>query len=101
MARLRVIYNVREAISAHQAESGEDHYTYIYYYAFSSALEEVIEELGEWQQRMNVFLSDCPFLLVSLLTIKTCYTTTYLFLSFRTLGHFDQAARWHYICVLR
>ena len=47
MARLRVIYNVREAISAHQAESGEDHYTYIYYYAFSSALEEVIEELGE------------------------------------------------------
>ncbi|KAG0057121.1 hypothetical protein BGZ83_001555 [Gryganskiella cystojenkinii] len=45
MARLRVIYNVREAITLHQAESGEDHYTYIYYYAFSSALEEVIEEL--------------------------------------------------------
>ncbi|KAF9973985.1 hypothetical protein BGZ73_002765 [Actinomortierella ambigua] len=46
MARLRVIYNVREAIAAHQAATGEDHYTYIYYYAFSSALEEVIEELG-------------------------------------------------------
>ncbi|KAG0238776.1 hypothetical protein BGW42_002642 [Actinomortierella wolfii] len=45
MARLRVIYNVREAIAAHQAATGEDHYTYIYYYAFSSALEEVIEEL--------------------------------------------------------
>ncbi|KAG0260562.1 hypothetical protein DFQ27_003460 [Actinomortierella ambigua] len=45
MARLRVIYNVREAIVAHQAATGEDHYTYIYYYAFSSALEEVIEEL--------------------------------------------------------
>ncbi|KAG0203340.1 hypothetical protein BGX28_004369, partial [Mortierella sp. GBA30] len=45
MARLRVIYNVREAIAARQAETGEDHYTYIYYYAFSSALEEVIEEL--------------------------------------------------------
>ncbi|GJJ77572.1 hypothetical protein EMPS_09931 [Entomortierella parvispora] len=45
MARLRVIYNVREAIAAHQAQTGEDHYTYIYYYAFSSALEEVIEEL--------------------------------------------------------
>ncbi|KAF9428754.1 hypothetical protein BGZ94_001166 [Podila epigama] len=45
MARLRVIYNVREAIAAHQAVTGEDHYTYIYYYAFSSALEEVIEEL--------------------------------------------------------
>ncbi|KAF9903350.1 hypothetical protein EC991_003889 [Linnemannia zychae] len=45
MARLRVIYNVRQAIAAHQAETGEDHYTYIYYYAFSSALEEVIEEL--------------------------------------------------------
>ncbi|GJJ71968.1 hypothetical protein EMPS_04325 [Entomortierella parvispora] len=45
MARLRVIYNVHEAITAHQAKSGEDHYTYIYYYAFSSALEEVIEEL--------------------------------------------------------
>ncbi|KAG0277126.1 hypothetical protein BGZ95_006470 [Linnemannia exigua] len=47
MARLRVIYNVRQAIAAHQAETGEDHYTYIYYYAFSSALEEVIEELGK------------------------------------------------------
>lgn len=47
MARLRVIYNVREAIAAHQAVTGEDHYTYIYYYAFSSALEEVIEELGK------------------------------------------------------
>ncbi|KAG0370906.1 hypothetical protein BGX24_001890 [Mortierella sp. AD032] len=46
MARLRVIYNVRQAIAAHQAETGEDHYTYIYYYAFSSALEEVIEELA-------------------------------------------------------
>ncbi|KAG0079474.1 hypothetical protein BGZ90_002509 [Linnemannia elongata] len=45
MARLRVIYNVRQAIVAHQAKTGEDHYTYIYYYAFSSALEEVIEEL--------------------------------------------------------
>lgn len=47
MARLRVIYNVRQAIAAHQAKTGEDHYTYIYYYAFSSALEEVIEELGK------------------------------------------------------
>lgn len=47
MARLRVIYNVREAIAAHQSQTGEDHYTYIYYYAFSSALEEVIEELGK------------------------------------------------------
>lgn len=45
MARLRVIYNVRQAIAAHQARTGEDHYTYIYYYAFSSALEEVIEKL--------------------------------------------------------
>ncbi|KAF9109021.1 hypothetical protein BGX27_008072 [Mortierella sp. AM989] len=45
MARLRVMFNVRKAIAAHQAETGEDHYTYIYYYAFSSALEEVIEEL--------------------------------------------------------
>ncbi|KAF8936948.1 hypothetical protein BGZ47_009242 [Haplosporangium gracile] len=45
VARLRVIYNVREAIAAHQAVTNEDHYTYIYYYAFSSALEEVIEEL--------------------------------------------------------
>ncbi|KAF9117085.1 hypothetical protein BGX30_005716 [Mortierella sp. GBA39] len=45
VARLRVIYNVREAIAAHQAVTKEDHYTYIYYYAFSSALEEVIEEL--------------------------------------------------------
>ncbi|KAI8604571.1 hypothetical protein EDD21DRAFT_207574 [Dissophora ornata] len=45
MARLRVIYNAREVIAAHQAVTGEDHYTYIYYYAFSSALEEVIEEL--------------------------------------------------------
>ncbi|KAG9064516.1 hypothetical protein KI688_003706 [Linnemannia hyalina] len=45
MARLRVIYNVRQAIAARQAKTGEDHYTYIYYYAFSSALEEVIEEL--------------------------------------------------------
>ncbi|KAG0283360.1 hypothetical protein BGZ96_012273 [Linnemannia gamsii] len=45
MARLRVIYNVKQAIAAHQAKTGEDHYTYIYYYAFSSALEEVIEEL--------------------------------------------------------
>ncbi|KAF9929147.1 hypothetical protein FBU30_001824 [Linnemannia zychae] len=45
VARLRVIYNVREAIAAHQAITKEDHYTYIYYYAFSSALEEVIEEL--------------------------------------------------------
>ncbi|KAF9179530.1 hypothetical protein BGZ51_006853 [Haplosporangium sp. Z 767] len=45
MARLRVIYNVREAIAAHQAATGKDHYTYIYYYAFTSALEEVIEEL--------------------------------------------------------
>ncbi|KAK3814909.1 MAG: aluminum activated malate transporter-domain-containing protein [Benniella sp.] len=45
IARLRVIYNVREAIAAHQATTGENHYTYIYYYAFSSALEEVIEEL--------------------------------------------------------
>ncbi|KAG0324077.1 hypothetical protein BGZ99_002235 [Dissophora globulifera] len=45
LARLRVIYNVREVISAHQILTGEDHYTYIYYYAYSSALEEVIEEL--------------------------------------------------------
>ncbi|KAF9357940.1 hypothetical protein BGX26_002790 [Mortierella sp. AD094] len=45
MARLRVMFNVRKAIAVHQAETGEDHYTYIYYYAFSSALEEVIEEL--------------------------------------------------------
>ncbi|KAF9907735.1 hypothetical protein EC991_010682 [Linnemannia zychae] len=45
VARLRVIYNVREAIAAHQVVTKEDHYTYIYYYAFSSALEEVIEEL--------------------------------------------------------
>ncbi|KAF9091010.1 hypothetical protein BGX23_005558 [Mortierella sp. AD031] len=53
MARLRVIYNVRQAIAAHQAKTGEDHYplpdsrrdTYIYYYAYSSALEEAIEEL--------------------------------------------------------
>ncbi|KAF9539743.1 hypothetical protein EC957_005074 [Mortierella hygrophila] len=45
MARMRVIHNVRQAIAARQAKTGEDHYTYIYYYAFSSALEEVIEEL--------------------------------------------------------
>ncbi|KAF8934419.1 hypothetical protein BGZ52_004604 [Haplosporangium bisporale] len=45
MARLRVIYNVRMAIEEHQAATSQNHYTYIYYYAFSSALEEVIEEL--------------------------------------------------------
>ncbi|KAG0026754.1 hypothetical protein BGZ81_006114 [Podila clonocystis] len=45
MARLRVIYNVRVAIAGHQAATSQNHYTYIYYYAFSSALEEVIEEL--------------------------------------------------------
>ncbi|KAF9352285.1 hypothetical protein BGX26_009867 [Mortierella sp. AD094] len=45
MARLRLIYKVREVIAARQRETGQDHYTYIYYYAFSSALEEVIEEL--------------------------------------------------------
>ncbi|KAG0033128.1 hypothetical protein BGZ82_006233, partial [Podila clonocystis] len=45
MARLRVIYNVRMAIAGHQAATSQNHYTYIYYYAFSSALEEVIEEL--------------------------------------------------------
>jgi len=48
MARLRVIYNVRKAIAEHQAATSQNHYTYIYYYAFSSALEEVIEELGKW-----------------------------------------------------
>ncbi|KAG0022359.1 hypothetical protein BGZ80_000436 [Entomortierella chlamydospora] len=45
MARLRLIYRVREVIAARQRETGQDHYTYIYYYAFTSALEEVIEEL--------------------------------------------------------
>ncbi|KAG0360038.1 hypothetical protein BG005_011645 [Podila minutissima] len=45
MARLKVIYNVRKAIAEHQAVTSQNHYTYIYYYAFSSALEEVIEEL--------------------------------------------------------
>ncbi|KAF9321536.1 hypothetical protein BG003_001267 [Podila horticola] len=45
MARLKVIYNVRIAITEHQAATSQNHYTYIYYYAFSSALEEVIEEL--------------------------------------------------------
>ncbi|KAG0308215.1 hypothetical protein BGZ98_008638 [Dissophora globulifera] len=45
MARLRVLYNVRKAIAARQVETEKDHYTYIYYYAFSSALEELIEEL--------------------------------------------------------
>jgi len=55
MARLRVIYNVREAITAHQAESGEDQYTYIYYYAFSSALEEVIEELVDLVRFVDPF----------------------------------------------
>ncbi|KAF9923506.1 hypothetical protein FBU30_006443 [Linnemannia zychae] len=45
LARLRVIYLVRQAISAHQEITGKDQYTYIYYYAYSSALEEVIEEL--------------------------------------------------------
>lgn len=66
MARLRVIYNVREAIAAHQAVTGEDHYTYIYYYAFSSALEEVIEELG----RANSTDFMTPF------EIGTCTTWT-------------------------
>ncbi|KAG0313563.1 hypothetical protein BGZ99_008744 [Dissophora globulifera] len=45
MARLRVIYNVRGLISAHQAITGQGHYTFIYYYAYSSALKEVIQEL--------------------------------------------------------
>ncbi|KAF9399398.1 hypothetical protein BGX21_006311 [Mortierella sp. AD011] len=45
MARLRLIYRVKEVIAARQRETGQDHYTYIYYYAFTSALEEVIEEL--------------------------------------------------------
>ncbi|KAG0089303.1 hypothetical protein BGZ92_004935 [Podila epicladia] len=45
VARLKVIYNVRIAIAEHQAVTSQNHYTYIYYYAFSSALEEVIEEL--------------------------------------------------------
>ncbi|CAO3574063.1 unnamed protein product [Mortierella alpina] len=45
LARLRVVTSVRNAILEHQAQTGEDHYTYIYYFAFSSALEEVIEEL--------------------------------------------------------
>ncbi|KAF9337974.1 hypothetical protein BG006_001075 [Podila minutissima] len=45
VARLKVIYNVRMAIAEHQAVTSQNHYTYIYYYAFSSALEEVIEEL--------------------------------------------------------
>ncbi|KAG0344500.1 hypothetical protein BG004_004437 [Podila humilis] len=45
MARLKVIYNVRIAIEEHQRRTSQNQYTYIYYYAFSSALEEVIEEL--------------------------------------------------------
>ncbi|KAF9571252.1 hypothetical protein EC968_000795 [Mortierella alpina] len=45
LARLRVVNSVRNAILAHQAQTGEDHYSYIYIFAFSTALEEVIEEL--------------------------------------------------------
>lgn len=54
MARLKVIYNVRKAIAEHQAVTSQNHYTYIYYYAFSSALEEVIEELGK-RSTFNIF----------------------------------------------
>ncbi|KAG0296869.1 hypothetical protein BGZ98_000796, partial [Dissophora globulifera] len=45
MARLRDINNVKGVISAHQAITGQGHYTFIYYYAYSSALKEVIQEL--------------------------------------------------------
>ncbi|KAF9962653.1 hypothetical protein BGZ70_008006 [Mortierella alpina] len=51
LARLRVVTSVRNAILEHQAQTGEDHYTYIYYFAFSSALEEVIEELGKREEK--------------------------------------------------
>ncbi|KAI1318894.1 hypothetical protein EDD11_005528 [Mortierella claussenii] len=68
MARLRVIYNVREAIAAHQAVTGEDHYTYIYYYAFSSALEEVIEEL----ELLAILIK--PLVGVTLVSAGNCYS---------------------------
>ncbi|KAF9583305.1 hypothetical protein BGW38_009787, partial [Lunasporangiospora selenospora] len=45
LARWRVVQKVREAIFAYKEATGKTQYTFIYYYAFSSALEEVIEEL--------------------------------------------------------
>ncbi|ORY99764.1 hypothetical protein BCR41DRAFT_375337 [Lobosporangium transversale] len=68
MARLRVIYNVREAIAANRVVTGEDHYTYIYYYAFSSALEEVIEEL----ELLAILIK--PLVGVTLVSSGACYT---------------------------
>ena len=52
IARLRVINKVREALWKHKDSPAiRDNSTYIHYYAFSSALEEVIEELGKWAYR--------------------------------------------------